>query len=231
MTKTDKLPKAKEMTNDKDVIQYDDEVSNLIDIYNKEMDIAKNSSDSSDVAFFDIGKKLIDIERKIQNDNQGDKAKSKKFFSAFKIRISEKINRNISNIDKVFQVAKFCETETYKKYEDRLPNSWGTLYLLLSLKTDKEIDTNKIDLLMSDTEIVKDITRNQLAEKISAIKNPDKVNKKRVTIAIEDGSEPTQKQLKDLQIYLSRKFQKNWNITRPELEKEEPVKKPKKKTN
>jgi hypothetical protein len=231
MTKKDKLPKIKEFTNDKEVIQYDNEVSNLIDMYNQKMDLARTNSNDSDIAFFDMGKKLIEIQKKIQSDYKEDSAKSKKIFSAFKLRTSNKINKHISNIDKVCKVANFCETETYKKYANRLPNSWGTLYLLLSLIDTSNSDTTKLDLLMSDTEIVKDITRSQLAEKISAIKNPDKVNKKRVTIAIEDGSEPTQKQLKDLQIYLSRKFQKNWNITRPELEKEEPVKKPKKKTN
>ena len=101
--------KAKEMTNDQEVIQYDNEVSSLIDTYNKQIELAKSSSNSSDIAFFDMGKKLIDIEKKIENDNQENKIKSKKIFAAFKIRISEKIKRNISNIDKVVKVGAVTE--------------------------------------------------------------------------------------------------------------------------
>lgn len=219
MTNTDNLLKAKDMTNDQEVIQYDNEVSSLIDTYNKQIELAKSSSNSSDIAFFDMGKKLIDIEKKIENDNQENKIKSKKIFAAFKIRISEKIKRNISNIDKVVKVAKFCETETYKKYEERLPNSWGTLYLLFSLKNnEKNLDIAKIDALMSDAEIIKEISRSKLMKKISAIKNSDKVIKKKITIAIEGGIEPTQEQLKDLQKYLSKKFKKQWNVTTPKIE-------------
>lgn len=230
MTNKNKLPKAKEMTNDQEVIQYDNEVLSLIDTYNKQMELANSSSHSFDMAFFDMGKKLIDIENKIENDNGDDKVKSKKVFAAFKIRISEKIKRNISNIDKVVKVAKFCETETYKKYEERLPNSWGTLYLLLSLKdNEKKLDIAKIDALMSDSEIIKEISRSELMKKIAAIKNSDKVIKKKVTIAIEGGIEPTQEQLEKLQKCLNRTFKKQWNVTTPEIKKKEPVKKTKKK--
>ena len=71
---------------------------------------------------------------------------------------------------------------------------------------------------MSDAEIIKEISRSKLMKKISAIKNSDKVIKKKITIAIEGGIEPTQEQLKDLQKYLSKKFKKQWNVTTPKIE-------------
>ena len=155
--------------------------------------------------------------------------KARKIFAAFKLRIHKKINKNISNVDKVYNVAVFCETDTYKKYQDRLPSGWGTLYLLLSFKKDvkgengekdkKELDVEKIDQLMLDNSITKTITRSELIEKINAIKIPTRVIDQKVTITIKGGIVPTSEQLQELQKHLDEKFEQ-WKITKPEIKPE-----------
>ncbi len=214
------------MINDENVIKYDDDVSKLIDDYNAQIKQAENNAELSDVAFFDMGKKLREVEKKIIADNPAQKTTdtettAKKVFAAFKKRVSIKINKNISNVDKVYKVADFCETETYQKYQDRLPTSWGTLYLLVSLKDDKkDLDTAKIDKLMSDNAIVKNIKRSELIKKINGLKNPKKVINQKVTITFEGSIEATQEQLKELQEYLNKnkKFKKQkWNVTNLEI--------------
>lgn len=232
--------KISEMTNNAEVVKYDKDVSSLIKNYNDKIKKAKNNTDLSDMAFLDMGKKLIEIEKKINQDIQDDKdikddkkvIKARKIFAAFKLRIHEKINKNISNVDKVYNVAVFCETDTYKKYQDRLPSGWGTLYLLLSFKKDvkgengekdkKELDVEKIDQLMSDSSITKTITRSELIKKIDAIKNPNRVINPKVTIIVESGIVPTSEQLQELQKHLDEKFEQ-WKITKPDIKPEAPV--------
>ncbi len=215
----EKLPKVESMIKHEDVTKYDEELSKLIESYNQEIEKIKDDTELSNTIFSDMGKKLIEVEKKIKDDNETPQ-KAKKVFAAVKLRVSQKIHKNISNVDKVFKVAKFCETETYKKYKDRLPRGWGTLYLLLSLKDDKkEIDVSKIDNLMLDAEITTDIKRSELIKKIDAIKNPNKVINKKVTITIEGGAEPTQQQLNELQKYLNRRLKK-WKVTKPEITSE-----------
>lgn len=216
----EKLPKAKDMIEDNDVVKYDGELSELIETYNQEIKKVKDDTELSNLAFFDMGKKLIEVEKKIKDDN-AESQKAKKIFAAFKFRVSKQINKNISNVDKVFKVAQFCETETYKKYENRLPSGWGTLYLLLSLKDDKkEIDVSKIDDLMLDADITKGIRRADLIRKIEKIKEPNKVIKQKITITIEDGIELTQEKLKEFQVFVHKKFSKKWNVTSPEIKPE-----------
>lgn len=215
--------KIVDMTNIAEVVKYDEDVSKLIDDYNSKIKEAKDNAELSDVAFFDMGKRLIEVQKKIQGDNQ-EPVKAKKIFAAFKLRVSEKISKDISNVDKVFKVAEFCETDTYKKHQDRLPSGWGTLYLLLSFKKEKdgkkELDTKKIDKLMSDTEITKDIKRSELIEKINVLKNPKKVIKKEIVITIEGEvkltAEELQQQLQELQKHLDEKFNQ-WKITTPKI--------------
>lgn len=213
-----KILTVKDMKDNDEVVKYDGYVSQLVKDYNTSIEKVKENSDESDSVFFDMGKKLLEVQKKISEDNKDDK-QAKKIFSAFKTRVSEKIKKNISNVDKVYKVAEFCETETYQKYQNRLPSGWGTLYLLLSLKDDKkELDTAKIDELMLDGTITKDIKRSDLIRKIESIKNPNQVIKKKVIITIEEGVEPTQEQLNELQKYLNRKFKKpKWQITNPEI--------------
>lgn len=217
-----KALKVSEMTNNAEVVKYDDDVSELIEVYKAQVQEAKDNAEMSDVAFFDMGKKLLEVEKKIKNDNAEKDAK--KVFAAFKLRISEKINKNISNVDKVFKVAQFCETDAYKQYQDRLPTGWGTLYLLLSLKKEKdgkkELDIKKIDKLMSDVAITKDIKRSELVEKINVLKNPRQVIKKEIVITIEGEAKLTaeelQQQLQELQKHLDEKFNQ-WKITTPKI--------------
>ena len=185
MTDTKKAKKVAEMTDDEEVYKYDEYVSKLIEDYNTSIKQIEENSDLSDSVFFDMGKKLLEVQKKISEDNKDDK-EVKKIFAAFKLRVSKQIKKNISNVDKVYKVAEFCETETYKKHQDRLPSGWGTLYLLLSFKKEKngkkELDTTKIDELMSNSEITKDIKRSDLIKKIESIKNPNQVIKKKVII-------------------------------------------------
>ena len=227
MMSEEKLPKVKEMTDHQDVTKYDNKLSKFIETYNQEIKKVKDDTELSNIAFFDIGKELIAVQNEINNDNKAEPKKAKKVFAAFKLRVADKINKNISNVDKVFKVAQFCETDIYKNHEDRLPSGWGTLYLLLSLKNDKkELDTVKIDKLMLDTEITQDIKRADLIKKIDALKNPNKIDKKEVVIKIEGGEEPTQEQLDELQQHLNktRLFKKQWNVTTPKIKQEESVK-------
>jgi hypothetical protein len=230
MSDKEKLPNVAKMKNYEYVSKYDDDVSTLVNDYNRQVKDAKDNATLSDIAFLDIGKKLLDVQKKISQDikreeNKEDDQKVKKVFAAFKLRVAEQVNKNISNVDKVYKVAQFCETETYEKYKDRLPSGWGTLYLLLSFKKEKdehgkkEFNTDAINELMSDFEVTKDIKRSKLIEKIDAIKTPNRVVNKKVTITINDGKEPTQQQLNELQMYLKKKF-KQWEVTAPEIKGE-----------
>lgn len=216
------MTKVKEMIENPEVSKYDNDISELIENYNLKMKAAQDNEELSDVAFLDMGKKLREVEKKIIEDNPakkttGTETTAKKVFAAFKLRIAKKINKHPSNVDKVYKVAEFCETETYQKYQNRLPSGWGTLYLLLSLKDDKkQLDIEKIDELMLDRTITKDIKRSDLIKKIASIKTPNKIIKQKVTIIIEGGVKPTQEQLEKLQEFLSktREFKKQWNVTK-----------------
>ena len=204
----EKLPKISEMLEDKDVIKYDDEILTLVKEYTENNSLAIESIESSDYKFLEIGKKLLLIEETIAKENGDNQVRAKKLFAAFKLRTSKKIDKNISNVDKVIKVAQFCQTENYLTYKERLPKGWGALYFLCNL-TDGQITT-----LMEDEEINSTIARHKLVTKINAIKNPEGNKDHKVKIVIKGGMTPTNEQLVKLQRYLSNQKEfKQWQIS------------------
>jgi hypothetical protein len=186
------------------VVDYTAQVENLISEYQVKSESSEKSVEEKENAFFEIGKKLHQISKELAD---------KKKFTELKTTVAKRIGKNRNNIDKVVKVATFIETDNYKKYHASLPSSWGALYLVSSL------DEEKLSALMTDEKITSAITRDELAEKIRAIKNPDKKTNQRITIVIEGGVEATNDELLKLKKYLKREF-KVWKITSPEIEEE-----------
>jgi hypothetical protein len=200
---------------DLDVTDYLEEVDGLIDEYKQKLESSEKSVDESEATFFEIGKKLHQLNLNLIDEDSGKKQKvAKKKFTKLKENVATKIGKNRNNIDKVVKVAKFVETDDYKTHKKRLPSSWGTLYLVSGLK-EKQLET-----LMSDKEVGNTITRDALAEKIKKIKGEGKTQNHRVTIVIEGGAEATKEQLLQLQKYLKREF-KVWVISSPNFEQDE----------
>ena len=141
-----------------------------------------------------------------------------KKFTELKAKVATRIGKNKNNIDKVVKVATFIETDNYKTYQASLPSSWGALYLVSGL------DDEKLSTLMADKEITNSITRDELAEKVKVIKNPDKKTNQRITIVIEGGTKATNDDLLKLKKYLKREF-RVWTITSPEIEDEDEAEK------
>jgi hypothetical protein len=206
--KTTKLPKASELIDTDEVTKYDNEVTTLIESYtSKSSEVIKDSEKCEDT-FLEIGSKLVEIEKTIKREIDN-KRTARTYFSAFKKRVAKQVNRNESNVEKVVKVAKFCETPSYKNNKDKLPRSWGTLYLVCGL------DDAKITKLMSDSEVIHSITRSDLAKKIDFIKNPEKKEEYKVTITVKSGHKPTYDELAKLKKYLKNSF-KDWEIYLPE---------------
>ncbi len=69
MMSEEKLPKVKDMFEHEHVTKYDNKLFKLIETYNQEVQKVKDETESSNIAFFDIGRKLIEVENEINNDN------------------------------------------------------------------------------------------------------------------------------------------------------------------
>ncbi len=191
------------------VVDYENQVETLISEYQDKSASSEKSVEEKETAFFEIGKKLHQISKELAD---------KKKFTELKATVATRIGKNKNNIDKVVRVATFIETDNYKKYQASLPSSWGALYLVSGL------DDEKLSKLMADKEITNSITRDELAEKVKVIKNPDKKTNQRITIVIEGGTKATNDDLLKLKKYLKREF-RVWTITSPEIEDEDEAEK------
>jgi hypothetical protein len=211
---TEALPKAEELKNSTEVSKYDTEIEGVLNEYDEQLKSAKENAELSDTAFYNIGEKLLEVHAKIQSDYADDvvdakaQVKIKKYFAAFKLRVADKIQKNISNVDKVFKVAQFKQTDEFKKYANRLPDSWGTLYLLLSLK-DK-----KLDELMADDDITKAMTRAALSKKISELNKPKAVKQVSLKFKLKSGKSITDDDIAKLVSDLKSKLPKKpeWEL-------------------
>jgi hypothetical protein len=199
---------AKQIKN-KDVVKdvavdYEAQVETLISEYQEKSESSEKSVEEKETVFFEIGKKLHQISKELAD---------KKKFTELKATVARRIGKNKNNIDKVVRVATFIETDNYKKHQASLPSNWGTLYLVAGL------DEEKLSTLMTDKQITNSITRDELAEKVKLIKNPDKKTNQRITIVIEGGTTATNDELLKLEKYLKREF-RVWTITAPKIETE-----------
>lgn len=195
---------TKKEKNKNEAVDYAAQVETLISEYQEKSESSEKSVEEKETVFFEIGKKLHQISKELAD---------KKKFTELKATVATRIGKNKNNIDKVVRVATFIETDNYKKYQTSLPSNWGTLYLVSGL------DEEKLSTLMTDKQITNSITRDELAEKVKLIKNPDKKPNQRITIVIEGGSEATNDELLKLEKYLKREF-RVWTITSPKIETE-----------
>jgi hypothetical protein len=217
------LPKAEDLKDSAEVSRYDTEIEGVLNDYDKQLKSAKENAELSDTVFYNIGEKLLEVHAKIQSDYadadadvddvdaKANKVKIKKYFAAFKLRVADKIQKNISNVDKVFKVAQFKQTDEFKKYANRLPDSWGTLYLLLSLKDEK------LDELMADDDITKAMTRAALAKKISELNEPKAVKQVSLKFKLKSGKSITGDDIAKLILELDKSLSKNskWKLVNP----------------
>jgi hypothetical protein len=157
---------AEEFINDEDIVRMTNLLNDVVSDYQKKLDDAQQSVEARESAFFKIGIELVQANKAIKINDPEKKGIVKSKFAALKMNVANKLGKNRNNVDKVVKVAEFCETEMYAKYQNRLPSSWSSLYLI------SNYDEKKLDKLMENSEINAEISRAELAKKL--IKKPKK---------------------------------------------------------
>jgi hypothetical protein len=199
-----KKVKADDLLDSEIVIKYTNEITDLLTSYKEKEEQSNTSVEAMDSEFLAIGNKLIGIEESIHKNNPN-KITARTLFAATKRKVAKLIKKDDSNVEKVVKVAKFCSTsEHYKNNKNKLPSSWGTLYLLTGL------DKKQLDSLFEDKEINASITRDALSKKISAIKNPNNktIHKISISVGQEKASDENLNRLKN---YLKKNFP-SWEV-------------------
>lgn len=193
----------------------EEEINTLVTKYlNAHNDMEKligevnDALDYSDDSLLKLGDELAIIFNEIEAH---DKPAAKKIFIALKKQTAEKVKAfDVNTINKVVKVARNKVISQYRK-ENKLPNRWGTLYLLTSF------DDEKIHDLIAFNDITVDTTRKELKQIVDGIKgkksSPTKT--KRLTIKRADDKEVTDKERDKLVQFL----QKNgWVLHEPKSE-------------
>lgn len=177
------------------------EIGKLIDDVNDALDI-------SDDSFLILGDQLAIIFDEIEAN---DKPAAKKVFVALKKQTAEKVKAfDVNTINKVVKVARNKVISQYRK-ENKLPNRWGTLYLLTSFNDEKIHD------LIAFNGVTVDTTRKELKQIADGIKGRKSkpATIKRLTIKRADDKEVTDKERDKLVQFL----QKNgWVLHEPKSE-------------
>lgn len=181
--------------------KHNDKMEPLITDVNEALDLSGDS-------LLTLGDQLAIIFDEIEAD---DKQSAKKIFVALKKQTAEKVNAfDVNTINKVVKVACNKVISQYRK-KSKLPNRWGTLYLLTSLNNEK------IHELIASNKITAEITRKDLKGIVDGIKakKSKTTTIKRLTIKREDGKEVTEKEKNKLVQLL----QKNgWVLLEPKTE-------------
>lgn len=182
------------MTNDTNKKLSEEEINALatkyLDKHNeigKLIDDVNDALDFSDDSFLILGNQLAAIFDEIEGD---DKPAAKKVFIALKKKTAEKVKAfDVNTINKVVKVARNKVISQYRK-ENKLPNRWGTLYLLTSF------DDEKIHELIMGNGITVNTTRKELKEIADGLKGKKTIptKTKRLTIKRADDSEITDKE-------------------------------------
>jgi hypothetical protein len=163
-------------------------INGLIDDVNQSVDI-------SDDSFLKLGDQLAIIFDEIEAN---DKPAAKKIFIALKKQTAEKVKAfDVNTINKVVKVARNKVISQYRN-ENKLPNRWGTLYLLTSFSDEKIHD------LIAFNDITVDTTRKELKQIADGIKGKKSspTQTKRLTIKRADGKEVTKKEMDKLEQFL-----------------------------
>jgi hypothetical protein len=134
-------------------------VSTYID--SNTMSLIKNVDNSigrQDETLLALGDKLAEIKLQISIDNDNDERKTKNIFNAIKKETASKLkSTDITTINKLVKITTNVKISQYR-HENKIPNRWGTLALLTSLKDEQ------IEELVTSGEINNSITRTQLKQ-------------------------------------------------------------------
>jgi hypothetical protein len=192
------------MTNDTNKKLSEEEINALTTKYlDKHNEVEKlitdvnESADISDDSFLALGDQLAIIFDEIEAN---DKPAAKKIFIALKKQTAEKVKAfDVNTINKVVKVARNKVISQYRN-ENKLPNRWGTLYLLTSF------DEEKIHDLIAFNGITVDTTRKELKQITDGIKGKKSspATIKRLTIKRADGKEVTDKEKNKLVAFLAK---------------------------
>jgi hypothetical protein len=175
----------------------------------QEMIVAINdvntSQDLQDDSFLALGDHLAILFEKIETD---DPKVAKKVFIAIKKRTAQKIQAaDVNTINKVVKVARHTLITQYRK-EQRLPNRWGSLYLLTSLSEEQ------LHHHVTNNDISPTSTRKQLQDLLAQIKgdraSPSKW--KRLVIKRQGDKDITLDDKAELEKWLA---QKGWELYVP----------------
>jgi hypothetical protein len=184
------------------------EIEKLITDVNEALDFSNEALDFSDTNLLKLGDELAIIFEDIQTN---DKKSAKKVFVEIKKQTAEKVNAfDVNTINKVVKVACNKVISQYRA-EKKLPNRWGTLYLLTSF------DDEKIHKLIASNKITAEITRKDLKGIVDGIKakKSKTTTIKRLTIKREDDKEVTEEEKNELVQILQ---ENGWVLHEPKTE-------------
>jgi hypothetical protein len=175
----------------------------------QEMIVAINdvntSQDLQDDSFLALGDHLAILFEKIETD---DPKVAKKVFIAIKKRTAQKIQAaDVNTINKVVKVARHKILSQYRKSQ-KLPNRWGSLYLLTSLSEEQ------IHHSVENNDISPNSTRKELQQLVMQLKGdkalPSKL--KRLVIKRQGDKDITFEDKVEMEMWLA---QKGWELHIP----------------
>lgn len=163
------------------------------------------SKDLQDDSFLALGDHLAILFDKIETD---DPKVAKKVFIAIKKRTAQKIQAtDVNTINKVVKVARHKLITQYRK-QKKLPNHWGSLYLLTSLSEEQ------LHHHVTNNDISPNSTRKQVQDLLAQIKgdiaSPSKL--KRLVIKRQGDKDITIDDKSELEKWLS---EKGWALHEP----------------
>jgi len=182
----------KKLSKEEEKEEIDASATGYIDNHNelkKLISDVNTAQGNSDDSFLSLGYQLAavadEFEKKVT-----DKKLAKKVFVAIKKQTAEKVNAfDVNTLNKVVKVASNKVISKYRT-EQKLPNHWGTLYLLTSLDDEQIealVDSNED--VANGTNALVNTTRKDLKKIVDSIKGTDPKPKeiKRLIIVRKDG--------------------------------------------